>query len=137
MPAERLMAALRDQGCYLSIRKTEHWNPFVVRKDGGKGVRQDLFGFIDILAMHENGTLDAFQVTGKHDLAEHRSKMLAMPEVAWWASDALSGGSRRLFLVSMRKVKVKRGGKAWVWRPRFEQITEDNFHGADEDDSKP
>jgi hypothetical protein len=47
------LAYLRDEGYLVAI--VEHWNPFA-------RIRQDLFGFIDLLAIRRDETL-AVQVT--------------------------------------------------------------------------
>jgi len=52
-PTQRSLAYLRDQGYLVAI--VEHWNPFA-------RIRQDLFGFIDLLAIRRDETL-AVQVT--------------------------------------------------------------------------
>ena len=52
-PTQRSLAYLREQGYTVAI--TERWNPFAK-------IRQDLFGFIDILAIRKGETL-AVQTT--------------------------------------------------------------------------
>ena len=52
-PTQRSLAYLRDEGYLIAI--VEHWNPFA-------RIRQDLFGFIDLLAIRRDETL-AVQVT--------------------------------------------------------------------------
>ena len=52
-PTQRSLAYLRDEGYLVAI--VEHWNPFARN-------RQDLFGFIDLLAIRRDETL-AVQVT--------------------------------------------------------------------------
>ena len=52
-PTQRSLAYLRDEGYLVAI--VEHWNPFA-------RIRQDLFGFIDQLAIRRDETL-AVQVT--------------------------------------------------------------------------
>jgi hypothetical protein len=52
-PTQRSLAYLRDEGYLVAI--VEHWNPFA-------RIRQDLFGFIDLLAIRRDETL-AVQVT--------------------------------------------------------------------------
>ena len=47
-PTQRTLAYLREQGYLCAI--VEKWNPHVK-------IRQDLFGFIDILAIKKNETL--------------------------------------------------------------------------------
>jgi hypothetical protein len=52
-PTQRSLAYLRGEGYLVAI--VEHWNPFA-------RIRQDLFGFIDLLAIRRDETL-AVQVT--------------------------------------------------------------------------
>ena len=52
-PTQRSLAYLRAEGYLVAI--VEHWNPFA-------RIRQDLFGFIDLLAIRRDETL-AVQVT--------------------------------------------------------------------------
>ena len=52
-PTQRSLAYLRNEGYLVAI--VEHWNPFA-------RIRQDLFGFIDLLAIRRDETL-AVQVT--------------------------------------------------------------------------
>jgi hypothetical protein len=47
-PTQRSLKVLRDEGYFAAI--TEHWNAWAK-------IRQDLFGFIDILAIKENEVL--------------------------------------------------------------------------------
>ena len=52
-PTQLSIRHLKENGYLVSV--VEKWNPFVK-------IRQDLFGFIDVLAIRENETL-AVQVT--------------------------------------------------------------------------
>lgn len=45
-PTQRTLQYLRKQGCQL-VAVTEHWNPWA-------GIRQDLFGIIDVLAIKDD-----------------------------------------------------------------------------------
>src|SRR5438094_8958396 len=48
-PTQRTLLALRKRGCLAAV--VEKWNPHAKRTDGGLGLRMDLFGFGDILAV--------------------------------------------------------------------------------------
>jgi len=61
------MKFLRDQGYLVAV--TEKWNPHAK-------VRQDLFGFVDVLAIRDGETL-AIQTTSGGNLADRRKKILA------------------------------------------------------------
>ena len=65
-PTARTLKQLRDDGWLCQV--VEHWNSFAK-------IRQDLFGFIDILAVREGQTL-GIQVTTESNAAARRSKML-------------------------------------------------------------
>ena len=65
-PMERSLAWLRAHG--YEAAKTEHWNHFAK-------CRQDLFGFIDILAV-TGDTLLAIQCSDREHHAAHRAKIL-------------------------------------------------------------
>jgi len=43
-PTQRTLLALRKRGCLAAV--VEKFNAYVVRPDGGRGIRQDLFGFL-------------------------------------------------------------------------------------------
>ena len=85
---------------------------------GPHGVRQDLFGFIDIVAL-EPGRIIGVQSTGQ-DFAGHRRKMLG-PRRAMVRAWLESYGHVELW--GWRKLVEKRGSKRMVWRHRVEVIT--------------
>lgn len=66
---EHTLAYLRRHGW--DVARTEHWNHYA-RK------RQDLFGFIDVLAVNDSNLL-AIQTTDGSHHAEHVGKILAVP----------------------------------------------------------
>jgi len=67
--AAKTMGWLRKKG-YL-VAKVERWNPFV-------GIRQDLFGFIDIIALHPDHTgVLGVQTTAGSFLEEHKTLLTA------------------------------------------------------------
>jgi len=115
----KTLEVLRDLGAVVGI--TERWNQYA-RK------RQDLFGFIDAIAMfppplpvavaarqrrREPGITVAVQACGE-DLVGHLEKIAENPAAVCWLL------SRNLIRVaSWRKVKAVRGGKRKVWKPRW------------------
>ena len=107
-PTERTLKHLKDQG--YTTGKTEQWNKFA----GPHGIRQDLFGFIDYIAM------DGKHVVGVQSCgtsyAEHERKIIedCREKAVLWLR---SGG--QIMLIGWRKVLVKRGGKAKVYKPRI------------------
>lgn len=114
-PTQRTLAYLRKCGCDAAI--TEKWNPHAK-------VRQDLFGFVDILYLPVtyDGPMVAVQTTSGSNHAARRTKILGCPVAKRW----LECGSR-IEIWSWSKKKVKRGGKAVRWEHRIERITLTDF----------
>jgi hypothetical protein len=92
---------------------------------GPHGIRQDMFGIIDVLALDpERGVLgiqccagSGFNAHLKKITVEHYQETL----------DWLSTPGTSLFIWAWRKVKVKRGGKAMTWQPRVKEITKEDL----------
>lgn len=112
-PTQRTLRECKAQGRLCGI--VERWNQFA----GTHGIRQDLFGFIDIIALDTDLGIVGIQSTGQ-DFAGHRRKMTddRSEEMREWLR---CGGIVELW--GWRKVKKKRGGKQMVWRPRIERWT--------------
>ena len=70
-PTQRSLKHLREQGYTVAI--VEHWNAFA-------RLRQDLFGFIDLLALRDGETL-AVQTTST-DVAKRVHKITDSPHLA-------------------------------------------------------
>ena len=106
-PTQRTLKAMRNQGRECGI--VEKFQQY-----GGKfGVRQDLFGFIDIIAIDPQKGIVAIQSTGQ-DWSGHINKIMSLEEiVVKWLEHA------PLELWAWRKVKKVRGGKAMIWKPRI------------------
>lgn len=83
----------------------ERWNPY----GGARGVRQDLFGFLDLLAL-TGGRIVGIQACGGGDAAAHRRKIENEPKAHTWLRSGLA-----LELWAWRKIKAKRGGKLRIW----------------------
>ena len=64
-PTQRSLEYLRGQGYTVAI--VERWNPFA-------RIRQDLFGFVDLLAIRENETL-AVQATSLSNVSAREKKI--------------------------------------------------------------
>ncbi|MGH9472434.1 MAG: hypothetical protein ACRD1M_06790 [Terriglobales bacterium] len=75
-PAQRSLALLRRDGYLAAV--TERWNQYAK-------VRQDLFGFIDIVAVRRDrpGVLAVQTTTGAHQ-GERVAKLSALPASAEW-----------------------------------------------------
>ena len=106
-PTQRTLKANRNLGriCGIVVKFQQY---------GGKfGIRQDLFGFIDIIAIDEFEGIVAIQSTGQ-DWSGHIKKIMELEEIVLkWLHHA------PLELWSWRKVKKVRGGKAMIWKPRI------------------
>lgn len=76
-------------------------------------IRQDLFGFIDIIAIRENKIV-GIQATTSSNVSSRIAKILESPEIPiqWFRA----GGEIEVW--GWGKYKVKRGGKAIRWRCR-------------------
>lgn len=107
-PTSRTLAYLKEQGIRAGV--TERWNPYA-------RIRQDLFGFIDLIALYPDGVC-AIQVTSDGGVAARRKKILTECREA--AEDWLSSGG--LIEVWGWGKKGPRGAKK-VWTPRVERIS--------------
>ena len=105
-PTQRTLKANKNLGRKCGI--VERWQQY-----GGKfGVRQDLFGFIDIIAIDEFECIVGIQSTGQ-DFSGHIKKIMNLEEIVKeWLHHA------PLELWSWRKVKKVRGGKAMIWKSK-------------------
>ena len=115
-PAARTMALLRKQGM---MRQTvEKWVTF-----GGRGgVRKDLYGIIDVLAVSKERGILGVQVCAMSGRAAHIAKLtvkMCENSITWLRS----GG--KLEVHAWRKLKLKRGGKAVRWTVEVTEITLD------------
>ena len=110
-PTQRTLKAMREQGRVCGI--VEKYNAFV----GKFGIRQDLFGFIDIIAIDPVQGIIAIQSCGQ-DFAGHINKIQEERNEACfeWLKHA------PVELWGWRKVKLQRGGKAMRWKPRIADI---------------
>jgi hypothetical protein len=115
---QRTLRECRNRGYICAI--AEKWNAYA----GPFGQHEDLFGFIDIVALVPVRGILAIQSTGPHGHADHRKKILENDTAIEWLR---CGGHVELW--SWRKLKRKRGGELRVWTPRIEPITIDMFGG--------
>lgn len=118
-PTQRTLRELRNQGriCGIVERFNQHAGPF--------GIRQDLFGFIDIIALDPERGIIGVQSCGQA-FSEHYRKITEerYQECFEWLR---CGGKVELW--GWRKVKLKRGGKAMRWSPRVVEITTGDLMG--------
>jgi hypothetical protein len=104
-PTQRTLKLFRSMGytCYI----TERWNPFA-------HIRQDLYGFIDVLAIKEKEIV-GIQACAGASHAARRAKIAAEPNAKLWL---LAGG--KIALVSWSKMGER--GKAKRWKERIEWV---------------
>ncbi len=109
-PTQRTLKELKKLGATAQI--TERWNAFAK-------IRQDLFGFIDLLAM-VGQSLVAIQVTSGDNHSKRKAKILAEPKALKW----LQCGN----IIEIHSW-AKRGprGKAKKWVCRREEIVAEEF----------
>ena len=123
-PTQRTLRELKRRGLVCAV--VEKWNPHVVRGDGGRGIRQDLFGFLDILALDPVRGVLGVQACGSA-FSGHVGKLTeerAGPVIEWLRTP---GTALELWGWRKVKVKVKRGGKATIWAPRVREFTLADF----------
>ena len=101
-PTARTLATLRDMG-YVA-QTVERWNQYA-------RVRQDLFGCIDVLAMHPEHGLLAVQATSATNLSSRMAKCLEEPRCELFLR---AGGRFEIWIWSKRGDRGKR--KLWALR---------------------
>lgn len=117
-PTQRTIRELRNQGRVCAI--VEKFNQHV----GPHGIRQDLFGIIDVLALDPERGVVGVQCCGNSFSAHYRK----LTEERWQeCMDWLKTPGTVLELWAWRKIKVKRGGKAERWTPRIKEFTVHDF----------
>lgn len=98
-PCQRSLAKLRKEGWFCAI--TERWNPFAK-------IRQDLFGFVDVLCLRGDQVL-AVQTTSGSNASKRVQKIRETQAAALW----LEGYPHRQIVVHSW---AKRGGRGQVKR---------------------
>ena len=113
---QRTIRALREQGCLCDIAEkfNSHIGPF--------GARQDLFGFIDIVAIYPEGIV-AIQSCAA-TFREHYRMIIENETAPEW----LKHGGIELW--AWRKVKRVKGGAAMTWKPRIHKFQAADFMGG-------
>ena len=118
---QRTMRQLRQEGHICAV--VERWLAYAASPtgQGPPGIRQDLFGFLDIISLAPDAIVGIQCTTGSGH-PQHKAKILANEIAPEWLK---SGG--RIQIWTWRKLLVKRGGKAMRWTPRIEEITLEDF----------
>ena len=101
-PTRRSLGLLRLT--YPLVQVVEHWNQYA-------RIRQDLFGFVDILCC-DNNTVVAVQTTTASNLAARRTKILTSSAARFW----LESPSRRILIHGWHKSGPRGGRKTWKCR---------------------
>jgi len=101
-PTQRSLKWLRQRGFTAAI--TEHWNPHA-------RLRQDLFGFVDIVALCSVFGIVAVQTTSGPNMAARISKIRDLPAAKEWLE---AGGT--IIVHGWRKVGARGKRKLWECR---------------------
>lgn len=104
-PTQRSLKELRKRGYTVGI--TEHWNQYAK-------IRQDLFGFVDLLCFKGNETL-AVQTTSGDNVSKRIHKIEQIPAAALW----LESPYRQIVVHGWRKVGARGQRKLWELREVF------------------
>jgi hypothetical protein len=111
--AAKAMAWLRVKG--YTVAKVERWNAFA-------HIRQDLFGFIDIVAIHPDRTgVLGIQTTHKNFLEDHK-KLLKGKKVIGKVRTWLAG-SNRIWLIGWEKAWKGDGSHRKIWAPILQEVS--------------
>lgn len=101
-PTQRSLAHLRKSWPLVAV--VERWNPHAK-------IRQDLFGFIDIICFRENEVL-AVQCTSDGNVSARVQKILAAPAAAVW----LQSQTRKIVVHGWAKKGPRGKRKVWTMR---------------------
>lgn len=111
-PTQRTLAYCRAEGWIPAV--VERWNQYAQ-------IRQDLYGFLDLLVMDDKPGLLGVQCTSGSNAAARMEKIGAEPKALHWLLRGL-----RVEVWGWRKVKGKRGGRLhWDVRRLAARVTED------------
>ena len=103
-PTQRTNKWAKQRGCLVAI--VERWNAFAK-------IRQDLFGFADVLIVGEDG-ITAVQVTSGDNVSKRIAKIEACENARAWLAN---GG--RIEVHGWRKVGPRGKRKTWQLRRVF------------------
>ena len=104
-PTQRSLAYLRNDPTYLLVEKVEKpYNPHTQRTN-------DLFGFIDILAIRDDGDVLAVQATSRDHVAHRVTKIADHPNLpavrkAGWTIEVWGWGKMASGRYELRRVDV-------------------------------
>lgn len=132
---QRTLEELRQAG--FTAEKCEHfqfsgkviakgmdwWNNQPKHRRGSPGVRQDVFGFGDIICMREGWGIGLVQCTSKKQRTAHKAAILANKNALKW----LQSNGRILLFCWSQEAKKARGAKIF-WTSHLEELTLDAFN---------
>ena len=113
-PTSRSLEYCRKLGLLAGV--VEKWNPHAK-------IRQDLFGFIDLIVLDNDG-VTGIQATSGSNASARVKKILAEPRAKQW----LEAGCR-IEVWAWKKKKIKRGGVAFRWVLDRRPVTLEDFDG--------
>jgi hypothetical protein len=102
-PTQRSLKLLRDAGYFAAI--TEHWNQFA-------HIRQDLFGFCDIVAFKGYGPVLFVQTTSGTNVSARVAKIVSNDAARAWVQEP----NRLIVVHGWRKVGERGKRKLWDCR---------------------
>ena len=111
-PTARTLKQLRERGWTCGV--VERFNSFILR-------RQDLFGCIDVIAVHDDkGTLGVQATSDQSggNMQARIEKAMAQEDLRAW----LRAGNR-FQVFAWRKLKLFRGSKAVRWEAKIRELT--------------
>lgn len=111
-PTQRTLKKLRDDGWHATV--VERWNPHAK-------IRQDLFGFIDVLGLCEDRGLIGIQATSASNKSSRVKKILGTPLAKTWVA---AGNQLEVWGWVKRKAPDSNRIK---WQPIIEIITTQSF----------
>ena len=101
-PTQRSLKLLRDRGYMCAV--VEKWNPYV-------RIRQDLWGFADILAIRDNESL-LVQTTSGSNVSARLAKIADNVQASIWTCSP----NRKIVVHGWRKVGERGKRKLWECR---------------------
>jgi hypothetical protein len=104
-PTQRSNALIRSRGHIVGT--VEHWNPHV-------GIRQDLFGFIDLVAVLETGEPYFVQTTTQTGISKRRAKIREIVAAKPPLAALVRSGRVVLHGWAKRSGGVRGGRKVWT-----------------------
>ena len=122
-PSSRTIAHLKEQGYWVGLVER-----YVRFGQTPMGKRYDQFGIIDYIAIKPGHKVLGVQSTGQ-GYAAHMTKLTVekRAESLMW----LSSGHTELVLYGWRKVKLRRGAKQMVFKPRIHYFDANEDFKAD------